>query len=232
MTVGSTSFFKAVEGVRERWTRTNSSPAPSIHNDDSNSKSSRASTPPIEVSKADFEDAPRTARPNDYVTPGRTSHLRPFSLTSTNSLPSESPTTSPIGAAVGALPSPLKPLSAWGSGFGSFLSAKTSRFSMALKSPNTARPGDAPPLPFPHTPQPMTPEQFGSPEGSPLFNGMSPGTSPTGETDAMVPTSIASVLSASMSEQTVVPSISVSGKEHLEKHEQQQQAADEGFRVL
>ncbi|KAF8889972.1 transport protein Avl9-domain-containing protein [Gymnopilus junonius] len=231
LTVGSTSFFKAVEGVRERWTqRTNSSPAPSIHNDDSASRSSRASTPPVEVSKADIEDAPRTARPSDYVTPGK--NLRPFSLTSTNSLPAESPATSPIGA----LQSPLKPLSAWGTGFGSFLSAKTTRFSMALKSPNTARPGDAPPLPFPHTPQGMTHEQFGSPEGSPLFNGMSPGISPTGEADAMAPASIASVLSASMSEQTVVPSISVSDNGQLEKHEeehqQEQETADEGFKVL
>ena len=95
----------------------------------------------------------------------------------------------------------------------------------------------------------MTPEQFGSPEGSPLFNGMSPGVSPTGETGATAPVSIASVLSASASEQTVVPSISVqssipsseSVKEHPEKHEEDQQHqqkapapadGDEGFRVL
>ncbi|KDR83014.1 hypothetical protein GALMADRAFT_238770 [Galerina marginata CBS 339.88] len=229
LTVGSTSFFKAVEGVRGRWAQRSASnlsvsPAPSIHNgnDDAASKSSRASTPPVEVSRADFEDAPRTARPADFGSiNSKTTHLRPFSLTSTNSIPSDSPTTSPTSVA--GMASPLKPLSAWGAGIGSFLSAKTSRFSMAVKTPNTAKPGDAPPS-FPYSPMHIPPEHYGSPEGSPLFNGMSPGTSPT---DSTAPTSISSVLSSSASSQTVVPSSS-SG---LSARHHEEQAVDSGFIV-
>ncbi|KAF8957017.1 transport protein Avl9-domain-containing protein [Flammula alnicola] len=202
LTVGSTSFFKAVEGVRGRWaqrTATSTSPSPSLYeNNEDTLKSSRASTPPVEVSKADLEDAPRTAKQSDY-TNSKTSHLRPFSLTSTNSIPSDSPT-SPNGGVPGAA-SPLKPLSAWGAGLGSFLSARTSRFSMA-KTPTTARPGDDPSSSFPYSPQ-LAREVYGEPEGSPIFNGMSPGTSPTAG-DAP-PVSIGSVLESAAPTRKVVP---------------------------
>ncbi|KAH9480710.1 Late secretory pathway protein avl9 [Psilocybe cubensis] len=201
LTASSTSFFKAVEGVRGRWSQRNTSPAPPTPNEDALNKSSRASTPPVEVSKADFEDVPRTAMQADYTPSSRT--LRPFSLTSTNSLPSDSPVTSPVN---GAVPSPLKPLSAWSSGIGSFLSAKTARFSLAgAKTPTTARPAESA---FPRTPQPLH-EEYGEPEGSPLFNGMSPGVSPT-SAEVVAPQSISSVLESSASSQTVVPSSSSS----------------------
>jgi hypothetical protein len=179
LTVGSTNFFKAVEGVRGRWAQRGvpgSSPAASLYggNDDAVKNSSRASTPPVEVSKADFEDAPQTAKQTDYNPTPKVSHLRPFSLTSTNSLPSDSPNTSPTGG-LANMTSPLKPLSSWGAGIGSFLSAKTSRFSMA-KTPTTARPLEHPS--YPASPHPSM-NHYGESEGSPLFNGMSPGTSPT-----------------------------------------------------
>ncbi|CAA7262871.1 unnamed protein product [Cyclocybe aegerita] len=189
LTVGSTSFFKAVEGVKERWAQRSagSASSPPLGNEDALSKSSRASTPPVEVSKADLEDTPRTARPSDY---NPRPNLRPFSLTSTNSLPSSSPT-SP-DAAGNSTPSALKPLSAWSAGIGSFLSAKAPRFSV-LKTPTTARPSATSAPTTPYSPP------FGEPEGSPLFNGMSPGTSPgVSPTPNVVPTiSIASVLSSS-----------------------------------
>ncbi|KAF8182306.1 transport protein Avl9-domain-containing protein [Pholiota molesta] len=170
LTVGSTNFFKAVE----RSTPT-VSPSPSIYGGDNNVKSSRSSTPPIEVSKADFEDIPQTAKQSDY-TPR--ANLRPFSLTSTNSLPMSSPT-SPNPTGLAAAPSPMKPLSAWGAGFGSFLSARAARFSVAAQTPTTPRQANgANPSPFPHSPLPVR-EQYGDPEGSPIFNGMSPETSPT-----------------------------------------------------
>lgn len=178
LTVGSTNFFKAVEGVRGRWAQRSApstSPSPSLYgaNDDAVNKSSRASTPPVEVSKADFEDAPRTAKQSDYNSNSKASHLRPFSLTSTNSLPSDSPNTSPTAG----LANMTGPLSSWGAGIGSFLSAKTSRFSM-MKTPTTAQPQEN--ISYPSTP-PSRPskEIYGEPEGSPLFNGLSPGTSPT-----------------------------------------------------
>ncbi|KAF9013167.1 transport protein Avl9-domain-containing protein [Cyathus striatus] len=58
---GSTNFFKAVEGVRGRWAQRQSSSsmtAPTlgtVSEDGAGSKTSRASTPPVEVSKADLE---------------------------------------------------------------------------------------------------------------------------------------------------------------------------------
>jgi hypothetical protein len=178
LTVGSTNFFKAVEGVRGRWAQRSTptvSPSPSLYGGDNNVKSSRSSTPPIEVSKADFEDIPQTAKQSDY-TPR--ANLRPFSLTSTNSLPMSSPT-SPNPTGLAAAPSPMKPLSSWGAGFGSFLSARAARFSVAPQTPTTPRQANgANPSPFPHSPLPVR-EQYGDPEGSPIFNGMSPETSPT-----------------------------------------------------
>ena len=199
LTVGSTNFFKAVEGVRGRWAQRSVSGGGG-GNGDSVNKSSRASTPPIEVSKADFEDAPRTARQSDYNPNPKASHLRPFSLTSTNSLPSDSPNTSPT-AALANLTGPLKPLSSWGAGIGSFLSAKTSRFSM-MNTPTTARPQEN--FSYPSTP-PSRPskEIYGEPEGSPLFNGLSPGTSPT---SAEPTASIGSVLASTTTTTTILPS--------------------------
>jgi hypothetical protein len=203
LTVGSTNFFKAVEGVRGRWAQrsvSGTSPSPSLYgaNDDAVNKSSRASTPPIEVSKADFEDTPRTAKQSDYNSNPKASHLRPFSLTSTNSLPSDSPNTSPT-AGLANMTGPLKPLSSWGAGIGSFLSAKTSRFSM-MKTPTTAQPQEN--LSYPSTP-PSRPskEIYGEPEGSPLFNGLSPGTSPTSIEPA---TSIGSVLASNATTTTTI----------------------------
>ncbi|KAF9560885.1 hypothetical protein CPC08DRAFT_459598 [Agrocybe pediades] len=219
LTVGSTNFFNAVQGVRERWaqrstssnsvstiTPSNSTPTTAAE-DGAVAKSSRASTPPVEVSKSDYEDIPQTAKQADYnyghahttssSSTSSRSGLRPFSLTSTNSLPADSPSASPTGA--GGIVSPLKPLSAWGAGLGSFLSAKTSRFSMALKTPTATQTPAAAPA-FPDTPPGHA--QFGDPEGSPLFNGMSPGTSPTTVTGQAAPVvSIASVLSGSTSAQ-------------------------------
>lgn len=202
LSAGSTSFFKAVEGMRGRWAqRSNSNISTASMPRESaeiGAKSSGVSTPPVEVTNTDFEDVPHTAKQSDYTR--KTPNLRPFSLTSTNSLPSDSPVTSPNGAPEST---PIKPLSAWGSGIGSFLSAKTARFSMA-RTPTTARPSDATesPTAFPPSPLPLR-EQYGDPEGSPLFNGMSPETSPT----AIQPlASISAVLHAAESTKTITPS--------------------------
>lgn len=192
LTVGSTNFFKAVEGVRGRWAQ-RTSPLPE-------SESSGASTPPVEVSKADVEDSPRTARPVEYSR--KTLNLRPFSLTSTNSLSLDSPS-SPNNTGSAAVTSSAQQLSAWSTGFGSFLSAKAPRFSL-LRTPTTGHHADA----VGRIKQPVH-EVYGEPEGSPLFNGMSPGTSPTDVTAGDVP-SIESVLQASESTRTLVPSGSTS----------------------
>jgi len=192
-TVGSSNFFKAVEGVRERWgQRTPTNPSPPVHGDnvDSLNKMSRTSTPPVEVSKADWEEEDcHTATPAGTR---KRPNLRPFSLTSTSSLSLESPPDTSF----------KPPNSGWSTTIGSFLSARASKFQLASsKTPTTASPGDAPALAY------LTPtihEQFGEAEGSPLFNGASPGTSPTAAT---VPLSIDAVLNSGASTQTAkIPS--------------------------
>lgn len=197
LNVGSTNFFKAVEGVRERWAqRSNLSSA------FEEGKISRESTPPVEVSKGDVEDAPRTAKPTDFN--HKMANLRPFSIASTVSQDSSSPNglSSPMA-------SPVQQLSTWSAGLGSFLSGKASRFS-ALRTPTTLRPNDdlSKSLDQDGRVKKTAHEQYGEPEGSPLFNGMSPGTSPTSITGANRP-SIASVMSTSSSSRSVLSSSSI-----------------------
>ncbi|TFK33030.1 transport protein Avl9-domain-containing protein, partial [Crucibulum laeve] len=113
LATGSTSFFKAVEGVRGRWAqRTASSssiPSSSTLSDDKNSRSST----PVEVSRADLDgsDSSSFLSPSPQIAP------RPFSLST---------------SASGSSSIPLKPnLSSWSAGIGSFLSTRAPRFSLA-----------------------------------------------------------------------------------------------------
>ncbi|KAF8073978.1 transport protein Avl9-domain-containing protein [Lyophyllum atratum] len=130
VTVGSTNFFKAVEGVRDRWAQ---------RTDATSSGNSRSSTP-VEVSKADLDGADGTAPP-PLTTPGG---LRPFSLLSRNTSPASTTTPattaalSPGGATTAApllppLASPSKNIAAWGAGIGSFLNTHASKFTMARR---------------------------------------------------------------------------------------------------
>jgi len=179
LNVGSTNFFKAVEGVRERWTqRSNSMPT------SDEDKSSPGSSPPVEVSKSDVEDVPRTARPADSNNKSPT--LRPFSLAST--LPHDPP--SPNSTV--PMASPVQQLSAWSTGLGSFLSAKASRFS-ALRNPPTLKPIDDLAKSVDQEGRAKKPAND-EPVGSPLFNEVSPGTSPNSMAGANVP-SFAGVMS-------------------------------------
>jgi hypothetical protein len=191
LNVGSTNFFKAVEGVRERWTlRSNSMPT------SEEGKQSRESSPPVEVSKSDVEDAPRTAKPADSN--HKAASLRPFSLANTLSHDASSPN----GPSSAPIVSPVQQLSAWSAGLGSFFSAKASRFS-ALRTPTTLMTGDDLSNSVDQVKK-SAHEEYGEPVGSPLFNGMSPGTNPTG---ANVP-SVGVVMSVSGSSRSVLPSSS------------------------
>ncbi|KAJ7105491.1 transport protein Avl9-domain-containing protein [Mycena crocata] len=96
LTAGSTNFFKAVEGVRGRWNAQRDSM--SLSND----VSKRDSTP-VEVTKADVEEAPPPT-------------ARPLLLARKSTIEPEQP----------ARPA----LSSWGSGIGSFLSNRASKFSL------------------------------------------------------------------------------------------------------
>jgi hypothetical protein len=187
-TVGSSNFFKAVEGVKGRWNQRTPSQDDNV---DSQNKMPQTSTPPVEVSKADWEEEDcHTATPAGLVK----KPPRPFSLTSTNSLPLVSPS---------ADTSFKPPNTSWGTTIGSFLSARTLKFQLTPSNmPATARPGDASKLPYV---APTIHEQFGEAEGSPLFNvAATPATSPSA---AMAPASIDAVLNSGASTQTAeVPS--------------------------
>ena len=187
-TVGSSNFFKAVEGVKGRWTQR----IPS-HDDnvDSQNKMPRTSTPPVEVSKADWADEDcHTATPAGPVK----KPLRPFSLTSTNSLSLASPSDTSF----------KPPNTSWGTTIGSFLSARALKFQLTpSNTPATARPGDT--SLFPYVAPPAIHEQFGEAEGSPLFNvAATPATSPSA---AVAPASIDAVLNSGASTKTLeIPS--------------------------
>ncbi|KAG6815037.1 hypothetical protein H0H87_005684, partial [Tephrocybe sp. NHM501043] len=146
VTTGSANFFKAVEGVRDRWSQR------------SDAGNSRSSTP-VEVSKADLDgiDASNvstlsssgltTASPN----PGG---LRPFSLLARRSshdssasaptTPAQSPTPSSILPP--SLVSPSKNLASWGAGIGSFISTRAPTFMARRQSDDTAG-AQGPPAP-------------------------------------------------------------------------------------
>lgn len=202
--VGSTNFFKAVEGVRGRWAQRSASQI-----DDPTPHSARPITPPIEVSKSDIEDTPKTARQAEFG--AKTAGLRPFSLASVQSLSFMSPPASP-GAPAAASPMGQQ-ISSWSAGLGSFFGSKAGRFSAAIKTPTTARPADvggsetgvsshrqsgsmsAGIIAESGKVTDMN-EDYGEPQGSPLFNGMSPETSPgvSPTAEKMAVPSIASVL--------------------------------------
>ena len=187
-TVGSSNFFKAVEGVKGRWTQRSPS-----HDDnvETQNKIPQTSTPPVEVTKADWEEDCHTATPAGP----RKRPLRPFSLTSTNSLSLASPSDTSF--------QPPPSTTSWGTAIGSFLSARALKFQFTpSNTPGTARPGDG--SKFPYDTPPIH-EQFGEAEGSPLFNvAATPATSPSA---ALAPASIDAVLNLGASTQTLqVPS--------------------------
>ncbi|KAG2009735.1 hypothetical protein CC2G_012633 [Coprinopsis cinerea AmutBmut pab1-1] len=171
---GSTNLLKAVEGVRGRWAAqrspSSSSSVPAASSTGTSLNGSRASTPPVEVSKSDVEgeEAPKTAT--------QTSFLRPFSFTTksfsalTSPNPdkaaagapsaganssgsvSASPASSPGPASGGDRPpsGATSPLAGWGANFnsiGSFLSEKASRVSLGRGS--VSQQGQASPPPQP-----------------------------------------------------------------------------------
>ncbi|TEB20652.1 hypothetical protein FA13DRAFT_1742740 [Coprinellus micaceus] len=152
LATGSTNFFKAVEGVRGRWAQRQANGSSPSNEPGARSlgleaeKSSRASTPPVEVSKSDIEgqEEPKTAT--------QASFLRPFSLSSKISAltsPSASQTTTPITPSTSASghqsekspPANGGALSGWGANLGSYFS-KTSfgRSQTAPQEPTASAP--------------------------------------------------------------------------------------------
>ncbi|KAF8905132.1 transport protein Avl9-domain-containing protein [Mucidula mucida] len=123
---GSANFFKAMEGVRGRWMQRTAS---SSSNEDVKS-SSGVSTPPVDITKADLEPEPTTVRPLTLS--------KHASVDSTASAQSQAQ-------------SPRQTFAAWGSGIGSFVSSRTTRFSVSRG--NTQEAAGTPTLP-PKSPPP------------------------------------------------------------------------------
>ncbi|KAF7794173.1 hypothetical protein EIP86_005304 [Pleurotus ostreatoroseus] len=138
ITAGSTSFFKAVEGVRDRWMqRTSSVPESSIS----------ASSSLVDVSKSDAAST-RSGRASIVSSPETSpqppaSKIRPLSLVGSRSLDS-SPQPPPVPA-----PAARSSLSSWGAGISSFFAQRSSRTSMSQPNTNTTPtpPRDASPAP-------------------------------------------------------------------------------------
>lgn len=111
-TAGSTNFFKAVEGMRERWQQSKPN---------SDDKLSGSSTP-VEISKADVvgegEQSPPVSRPSLLT--------RHSSVDSNASQGSAGATATASTAAAAA----ATQLGTWGAGIGSFLSSRAARFSL------------------------------------------------------------------------------------------------------
>ncbi|KAF9448726.1 hypothetical protein P691DRAFT_800360 [Macrolepiota fuliginosa MF-IS2] len=114
---GSTSFFKAVEGVRERWTQRQTTATSTTSSSSSIVSDTSGLSTPVEVSKAELLESPKSAS------------SRPFSLFTS---PSASPSMveharSPSAATTSAASAPAANLSTWGAGIGSFFSSKLAR---------------------------------------------------------------------------------------------------------
>ncbi|KAF7422495.1 late secretory pathway protein avl9 [Pleurotus ostreatus] len=125
---GSTGFFKAVEGVRGRWQQ--GSPSSTSLVDES--KQPRASAS-IDVPKAAEEIQSPEATPRPPTMAKRASNASTNSQSSQNSASS---TQSDPNA-------PRASFASWGSGLGSFISSRTSRFSFA-RAPTEPAPAPAP----------------------------------------------------------------------------------------
>lgn len=111
LSVGSTNFFKAVDGVRERWNSRASFSPGTFGNDDVKR--------PVEGTRSESDpglDSPRTARP--------------LLLSKHSTLDSPQTPSSPVTA--------RPTLAAWGAGIGSFLSTRAPRFSLPRPVPKPA----------------------------------------------------------------------------------------------
>ncbi|KAL4242842.1 hypothetical protein ABKN59_011264 [Abortiporus biennis] len=158
ITAGSTGFFKAMEGVKERWMQRNTSSS-------SSDLSTSASENTVEITKEDLHGEPAQGGRSREGSIGGASinGIRPLSLASTKTSTSSSSTSDPpstptrssaspsIASASSSLsPEPVKAtLAAWGSGLGSFFARRSSQLSVSStpsspatspRPPNAARP--------------------------------------------------------------------------------------------
>ncbi|KLO05626.1 hypothetical protein SCHPADRAFT_1002797 [Schizopora paradoxa] len=131
---GSTSFLKAVGGVRERWAQRSAS-STSIGNE---AGSSTASSTPVEISHSDLDSKEGRSRSSSQLSFFRApTSLLSGSNTTTSPARSPSPnsqlkplsTMSAATVATQAASETKATLNTWGASIGSFISQRTSRFS-------------------------------------------------------------------------------------------------------
>lgn len=130
ITAGSTTFFKAVEGVRGRWAQRQSASAQSLETLPAASNSQSGSSTPVDLSRSEIEGAaPGAADQPNTTGPAPTRALRPLSLVA-NKVPEAKP-----------------PAPAAGWGIGSFLSSRWSAPRTTPPQPPTAGSTTASPTP-------------------------------------------------------------------------------------
>ncbi|KAF9061461.1 transport protein Avl9-domain-containing protein [Rhodocollybia butyracea] len=143
LTAGSTSFFKAVEGVRDRWQRsTPNTPATAV-------PATPVTARPVSINSKEVSEEPELVDKSD------TDSLESFSTFLRPSLLKRDSTASGTSSSsdqTSSSPSAVR-LSSWGAGIGSFMSSRVGRFSLS-KSPS-ATPAPAPPA-LPLTPPPAS----------------------------------------------------------------------------
>ncbi|KAF8651950.1 hypothetical protein AX16_004593 [Volvariella volvacea WC 439] len=141
-TAGSAGFFNAVEGVKQRWNQRST-------NSSNTSVNESGSSTPVEVTKADVQNADAGSSPTTSPTPAPAAPPRMSWLTRTlsSSASSESNTAAqqdtPSKSATA--PTVTSPASSWGSGIGSFFASRAGRFSLSRGSSNTDQPPPTPP---------------------------------------------------------------------------------------
>ncbi|KAF9016395.1 hypothetical protein BDP27DRAFT_1440699 [Rhodocollybia butyracea] len=139
----STSFFKVVEGVRDRWQRsTPNAPATAV-------PATPVTARPVSINSKEVSEEPELGDKSD------TDSLESFSTFLHPSLLKRDSTASGMLSSSDqtlGLPSAVR-LSLWGAGIGSFMSSRVGRFSLS-KSPS-ATPVPAPPA-LPLTPPPAS----------------------------------------------------------------------------
>lgn len=137
LATGSTSFFKAVEGVRERWTQRQISTSSSTSTSTSGVSDASGLSTPVEVSRSDLDGHNTHGGAQGAGESPKSTTLRPFSLLPSFGSPTPGASSSPTGgqeharsasaATTNTGTTTASPASTWGAGIGSFFSSRLAR---------------------------------------------------------------------------------------------------------
>lgn len=147
---GSTGFFKAVEGVRGRWMQRGTS-STSVNSDGSATSKSPTATP------ATLASVPSTPAMESMADSGSREVKEPATPTASTGSASRPPSVTADQA--------KERLTSWGSGIGSFFSARAPRFSVSKSNPPPPPPSAPASAQSPTTPIAQSPTSFTSTRG-------------------------------------------------------------------